>query len=127
MNAHSASWTYALRHGRCILVVVAAINTHNREVGRRLHVRAVLLEEGLQPVIVGIVTKPTSDGEFVRGIGRGRSGNVVERLYACGRRAVGALSGCGCCAREDRLVNCALAQAGSLDGFREAATKNAFS
>ena len=115
----SANLTYALGDGRTRLGVLAAIDTGDSEVGRRIHVCAEVLQEELQPVVVRIVSDATGDGELVRGA-RGRRGGDVVQLLQTGRgRPIRAL-GIGR-TREDGLVDSALGEAGGLDSFGETA------
>ena len=97
---------------------MATIDAGDSEVGRGVHVSAVVLQEGLQPVIVGIVSDPTSDRERVRGVRRRGGRNVVQMLQASRGGAVCALG--VRCTRKNGFVDGALGQAGGLNSFGEA-------
>lgn len=110
--------TYSFGDGRTRLTVLATIDTGDSEVGRGVHISAVVLQEGLQPVIVGIVSDPASDRERVRGVRRRGGRNVVQMLQASRGGAICALG--IRCTPKNGFVDGALGQAGGLNSFGEA-------
>ena len=84
----SADRTYTFGDGRSGLGVLTTIDARDSEVGCGIHISTVVLQEELQPVVVGIIPDAASNRELVGSVRRRCGGDVVQRLQARRRHSI---------------------------------------